>query len=400
MANTNNYFEFVPQIDPQKMSGTITYKIRIKKEYVRSDGTSALYLDIYQNRKKKKFNLNLSVPVNCFDDKKQRIKNTFKYYKDYNLVIEKLLADINAIEINYRLNNETLTIDDLIQDLTKPSLRISYIEFYQNLLDNQLEKGIIKQSTYNQQQATLSKIRQFKNPCLFSDITEDFVQEFKSFLKNKLNNQPATVEIAIKNFKKYLHAANEKGIKTPILYNKIKVKAVQGSITFLLPEEVKKLYNLYNSDFINYTWKAILQRYLFSCFTGLRLSDIEAITNNNFFGDEIVFTTQKTQKLQRIKLNKTAKSLIKLPEVFMSTYSRKTINLELKKIATACGIKKRLYFHSSRHTFATNYLIAGGQIQNLQKALGHSKINTTMVYVSVVESLLNDEIGYLDDIIT
>ena len=399
MSNSVNYFEFVPQIVPQNMSGTIKYKIRIKKEYVRSDGTCAIYLDIYHNKRKKKVNLNLSVPRKYFDDKKQRVKQTFKFANDYNLVIEKLLADINAIEINYRLNDETLTIEKLIEDLTKPSLRINFNEFYEQLLEQQLEKGIIQKSTYRQQTATLSKIKSFKDPLLFADITPAFLQEFRNYLKVKLKNKPATVEIATKNFKKYLHAANAKGIKTELLFSQVKVKTIKGNITFLLPSEVKALYEFYNSSFINETWKDILQRYLFSCFTGLRISDIEQLTPNNFYGYELVFVASKTQKLQRMRLNETAKGLVKMPQVFENSYSRKTINEELKLIAKSCNISKRLYFHSSRHTFATNYLIAGGQLQNLQKILGHSKIETTMVYSHVVDSLMDSEIGYLDNIV-
>lgn len=102
---------------------------------------------------------------------------------------------------------------------------------------------------------------------------------------------------------------------------------------------------------------------------------------------------------ERIKLNETAKNLINLPEVFNGAYTDQSINKILKDIAYYLEINKRLYFHSSRHTFATNYLISGGQIQNLQKLLGHSKIETTMVYTHVVDSLMNTEIEMLDEIL-
>ena len=382
------------------MSGKITYKIRIKKEYTRSDGTCALYLDIYQNRTKKKLNLNLSVPIEFFDDKKQRVKPSYKFANDYNLLIEKLLSDINSIEVNYRLNNDKLTIDKLLEDLTQPSLRINFNLFYDKLLEHQHDNKIIKHSTYKQQLATLGKLKRYKDPLVFADMDVEWLAKFKHWLKTSENNKPATVEGTIKNIKKYLKAANDKGIRTPLNYKDIKVKQVEGEITFLLSNEVKTLYNYYNSDFINPTWKAILQRYLFACFTGLRISDIHSITEDNFLDDTLVFNAKKTGKLQRLKLNKTALSLVELPHVFSGTYAEQTINKELKNIATAVGIKKRLYFHSSRHTFATNYLISGGQLQNLKKLLGHSKIDTTMIYSHVVDSLMNKEVGYLDDIVS
>ena len=398
MLSTFNYTEFVPQIVPQKMSGTITYKIRINN-FVRSDSTSALFIQLYQDRKNRKIPLEISVPPKFFDKKKQRVRASYKYADDYNLFIEKKLADINTILIGYRLNNERVKLNDLVEDITTPSLKINFNTFFEKHLEYQKEKDIIKKSTYKQQKATLKKIKTFKDPLLFSEINETLFVEFRQWLKKTMKNAPATVEIATKNFKKYLHIANENGIKTELSYSSIKVKDVRGEITFLTPEEVKKLYAYYCEADIYPTWKNVLQRYLFSCFTGLRISDIEQLTEANFIDNILVFTAQKTGKLQRIKLNKTALSLIEMPHIFVSDYAQQTINEELKLIAKAKNIKKRLYFHSARHTFATNYLLAGGQVQNLQKLLGHSDISTTMKYVHVVDSLMNKEIGMLDDIV-
>lgn len=396
-----NYLDIVPLIVPQNMNGTkITCKVRIKTEYTRTDGTNALYIDLYLNSKRKRLPLEISVPLNQWDKKNQRVKKGFKFSKDYNLIIEKLLAAINNIEVNYRLSNEILTLETLIQALTTPSLRVNYNVFAYAILQDQKEKGYIKGSTYRQQAGALNKIKTFQDPIMFAEINKDFLQKFRQYLKNTLKNKPATIESTIKNFKKYLHVANESGIKTDLNYTHISVKSMKGDFTFLFSEEVNSLYKFYNSEFINSTWKNILQRFLFSCFTGLRISDIEALTFDNIIEDTIVFTSVKTGKFQRIKLNETAQSLIGKQRVFESDYTREYINRELKEIAKACSIKKRLYYHSSRHTFATNYLISGGQIRNLQKLLGHSKITTTEVYAHVVDSLMDKEIGYLDGIVS
>ena len=39
--------------------------------------------------------------------------------------------------------------------------------------------------------------------------------------------------------------------------------------------------------------------------------------------------------------------------------------------------------HCLRHTFATWYLRAGGGVRQLQDILGHTKIETTMIYVQL-----------------
>ena len=107
----------------------------------------------------------------------------------------------------------------------------------------------------------------------------------------------------------------------------------------------------------------------------------------------MVFTAEKTGKFQRILLNKTAQKFInKSGPLFRGNYTPEYINRELKFIAKACNVKKHLTFHVSRHSFATNYLIQGGRVENLQKILGHSSIRETMIYVHIVDSITNKDV--------
>jgi len=182
--------------------------------------------------------------------------------------------------------------------------------------------------------------------------------------------------------KKYLHLADESGFKTPLQWDKIKNKQFRGNRLFLTTDEINRLYAYYASTFINETHKNVPARFLFSCFTGLRISDIQKLTPNNFIENWLVFTIEKTGILSRIPLNETAKIFVQEEQVFQGKYSPEYINRELKEIAKVASIKKHLSFHISRHTFATNFLLSGGNVVKLQTLLGHSKIETTMVYCS------------------
>lgn len=53
----------------------------------------------------------------------------------------------------------------------------------------------------------------------------------------------------------------------------------------------------------------------------------------------------------------------------------------LRVAARRSGIDKRVTAHSFRHGFATCYLLAGGNVRELQDRLGHSNIETTMRYL-------------------
>jgi site-specific recombinase XerD len=61
-------------------------------------------------------------------------------------------------------------------------------------------------------------------------------------------------------------------------------------------------------------------------------------------------------------------------------------------------IQKKVSFHVARHTFATSFLRAGGQVEKLQKLLGHSDIKQTMIYVHIVQADANAEIFLLDNL--
>jgi site-specific recombinase XerD len=386
-----------PQIMSGEFNGKLTAKIVIKEDHVRTDGTCAIYLQMFLNRIRKKIPLHLAVKPSDFDKIKQRVKSKVPLSRDYNLIIEKALADINTIEVNYRLSNEVLTMDKLMSEYTNPSSRIDFLKFWEIEMEHQkLTKDI---ATYKQQMGTLRKVKKYKESILFYELDKVFFEKMIGHFEKVEKNGVQTMFTLKKNFKKYLHIANDKGIKTALSYKDIKTPSPISKRTFLDGEEITKLNEYYNSNFINENLKSILGQFLFSCFTGLRISDSQAITIDNIIGNVLAFTAVKTGKFQRIQLNETALSFIGEKEVFTNKYSEKHINEELKNIAKTCGIRKHVTFHVARHSFATNFLICGGRVEVLQKLLGHSSIRETMVYVHIVDSIVDTQIFNLDNLI-
>jgi len=393
VKNFNNY----PLNYPMNFSGKLTAKVIIKDDYVRADGTSALFIQIFLAGERKRIPLNVSVKPENFDKVKQRVKPGDYFAKDFNLIIEKELADINKIEVNYRLGNQVLTMEKLLLEYKNPSSRLDFCKFWELEMENQKNK--LKAGTYRQQITMLNKLKSFKEKVFFYEIDEAFLNKLTHYFKFDLKNQDNTIASFIKSFKKYLHLANTRGIITPLMHQDIKNKQFKSDRVFLSVDELVKLHNYFNMEFVNATHKAILARFLFSCFTGLRISDIQKLSADNFGENMLFFTAEKTGKIQKIMLNETALSFIDPEVVFYGKFTGEYINRELKFISKACGISKRISFHVARHTFATNYLLSGGNVVNLQKLLGHSKITETMIYVHIVESMTNTEIMSMDEIL-
>lgn len=71
-----------------------------------------------------------------------------------------------------------------------------------------------------------------------------------------------------------------------------------------------------------------------------------------------------------------ASGIIRRHHVHVKSFAR-----PLKLAVRRAGIAKRVTAHSFRHGFATEYLLAGGNIRELQRLMGHTSLETTEIYL-------------------
>ena len=70
--------------------------------------------------------------------------------------------------------------------------------------------------------------------------------------------------------------------------------------------------------------------------------------------------------------------------------------LGLPALLAAAGIRCPAHpWHACRHSFASHYMMAGGNILALQKILGHSDVTMTMIYAHLAPDYLGDEMDRL-----
>lgn len=58
----------------------------------------------------------------------------------------------------------------------------------------------------------------------------------------------------------------------------------------------------------------------------------------------------------------------------------------MKKITNAIDFGKKICIHTFRHSYATHLLEAGVSLKVIQKYMGHSTLQTTMVYLHLTET--------------
>ena len=146
----------------------------------------------------------------------------------------------------------------------------------------------------------------------------------------------------------------------------------------------------------------VKRAFMFSCLTGLRLSDIRRLRWRDILkeGDDWRFSIimQKTQEPMQSKLSSEACQWLGLVdgehptgghlagETVFPLPSNSTLGRILRQWTSEAGIMKPVTFHTARHSYATMALSAGADIYTISKLLGHRNINTTTVYAAIVDS--------------
>lgn len=145
----------------------------------------------------------------------------------------------------------------------------------------------------------------------------------------------------------------------------------------------------------------VKRAYLFSCFCGLRISDIVGLKWKDVFLDNgqyrLSVAMQKTKEPIYLPLSNEA--LKWMPEQGNKTgndfvfHLPTHINVCLKPWAVKAGITKHFTFHTARHTFATMMLTLGADLYTVSKLLGHTSVKMTQVYAKIVNKKKDDAVN-------
>lgn len=143
----------------------------------------------------------------------------------------------------------------------------------------------------------------------------------------------------------------------------------------------------------------VKRAFLFSCLTGLRMSDVQAIK----WGDvrevggftRLVFKQQKTQKKEYLDLSPQAVQYMGArgkDNESIFPISKAQCSYGLARLIADAGITRKITFHSGRHTFAVLMLSLGTDIYTVQKLLGHKDISTTQIYAKMLDKQKQDAV--------
>lgn len=223
-----------------------------------------------------------------------------------------------------------------------------------------------------------------------TQVTRDYLLKYIDFLNNSELGEGtiytyynALIIILNSAVKEDLIAENPSGK----IDASLKPHQKQSTRAFLTLDELRALIDTDCED------KELKAAFLFSCFTGLRISDIRTLRWDNIIdignGRLQIQTKQsKTKNMVFVPLSDNA--LKWLPErtdefVFHSLPFSPTIDRRLIRWAQAANINKHVTFHVSRHTYATLLLAYGADLYTVSRLLGHKNVSTTQIYAKIMD---------------
>lgn len=272
-------------------------------------------------------------------------------------------------------------------------------DFY-SFVEKEISIIYVAESTKKNHRDTLRLLRRFKECLFFSQINYELLISFDMYMVNE-GYATNTIGRHMKVFKQYINRAILLEHISVNPFCKYKIRSADTERESLSEKELLLLEQFREQSVIR---NEILEAFLFSCYSGLRYSDMRRLTKQHVVSINrkrwIVIRMKKTDTDIRIPIYlmfegrglKLVREIKRSRGIVFKLPDSQTVNRELKKICKKTGIKKHITFHSARHTCATLLLYKGVNITTVQKILGHKSVKTTQVYSAVTDLTIEKEI--------
>lgn len=375
----------------------IRYTLRFnRKKQLNKNGRASIQIECYLNGLRKYFDTKIKVTPSQWHEKTKTIKDTPNAIQQ-NSIIKEMIRELESYEIGLINAGKVCTLDML-----ENAFAYQNNNTFNKWFKLQIEKETTKKSTKRVLYTVLNQLNSFNSNLSFSDIDFKFLKSFERFLIDKYL-KPNTISIYLKVIKKFVRLAinNDFINSSNNPFRAFKISMRKTDKTFLLPSEIDIIENLNLEN--NKRLKYARDLFLFSCYTGLRFSDVVTLepTNIQMIDGKkwLIKNQQKTDEKIKIPIYllfdgkplKIIQNYFSLgSKTLFKSITNNSINAKLKRIFALAGIDKHVTFHAARHTTATYLLSKGVSIFVVQKILGHSKIDTTQIYTHLIyETIIN-----------
>jgi site-specific recombinase XerD len=314
----------------------------------------------------------------------------------------------DSVQLNIKFKNEILKIEKYFFEnpdahfksygSASSSLSVSFVDLCQ--------KEVLLKShssaTRNNHISTFSAISKFFGSVSVNDIDIEFLQRLtihflgRGLAQSSINRHHQVI-------RSYFNIFLAKGITNNYPYKFFVISACKSDRHSLSQKELDILVSLYHDvgSVLSLSSKRVLRMFLFSCYTGLRFSDVSALNYLSIkITDGYVYVTGVSGKTSsRFSLNISLlfgglavglldPSLFGLEKAVFEGFSNVYVNYVCSILSDFVGVD--FSYHISRHTFATLCLENNVDIVTTQKLMGHANINTTRIYADITNEKSNN----------
>ncbi|MBD9092198.1 MAG: site-specific integrase [Bacteroides oleiciplenus] len=367
-------------------------RIRVKDL---TNGSKSIYLDMYMNGKRKYEFLRLYIiPENSKSD---RVRNS-ETLKLANAIKAQRIIELQNQSYGFKVNKVS---------------NIKLIDYLQSIAERKSENEVRKTALH----AVICHLKRYDpNEIQLNRVDKEYILGFLNYLTTVKQTHSKKEKLLHVNTQNYYYKILRYSLNYAISEELISVNPMdkikneekphrhRTEREFLTIDELKKLAQ---TPFYNTLLK---KAFLFSCFCGLRHSDIIALTWRDIEVDENknyrLHIIQKKTK-EAISLPLSQEGVKQLPKrenakdsdkIFKGLITLGRTNEILPRWAEQAGIKKHITFHTARHTHATMLLTLGVDLYTVSKLLGHTNILTTQIYAKLVDESKKKAIDLIPNI--
>ena len=327
------------------------------------------------------FSCKLTIAKTMWDAKGNRAKGKSKESRDINLALDNIKAQI--IKHYQRISDREAYV-------TAEMVRNAYQGIgteYETLLgafdkDNESFKKCYKRSDIS-----------------ILELTPDFIKEYEIYLSTDAGLHNGSVWSHCMWLKTIVAKAHYNGLTPRNPFAQYRVNQNIKERQYLTEDEIKAVMT---HEFADKKLAYIRDLFVFASFTALSFVDIKELTTDDIVeinGEKWILSKRHKTKVNfQVKLLDIPLQIIKRYERFQEdklvfpNLNYWNICKPLKKMIKECGISKDIFFHCTRHGFATLTLSKGVPIESVSRVLGHTNITTTQKYAKITTEKIDKDL--------
>jgi len=381
-------------------------------------GNLRLYARVTVDGKRSEFSLNRELAVNLWDENRKRGRGSSRYVISINKYLDQVFTGLHEVHrelsqkkvgiTSAKIKNIFLWGDDRGKSL------LELVAYHNSHMDGILRKGTLK-NYFGTERRIKSFLKEAKGleDIPLKRLNYAFITEFEQYIRShrprtraKCGNNGTMKHM--ERLKKMVRLAVRMEWLEKDPFVNFKLRFEKSERQYLTQRELNLIEE---TEFKVHNVACVKDVFIFACYTGLSYIDVKGLREEHLVpgsnGKDWIFMKRtKTGEPMKIPLLPKAleiidkynddKHLIQQGRL-LPYFSNQMMNRTLKEIAKACGLKKKITFHTARHTFATSITLSNGvPIETVSKLLGHTKLSTTQIYARVLEQKIGEDMEALE----